>query len=435
MRRTFANIGFLIAVNLLIKPFWIFGVDRVFQNQIGEGAYGAYFALFNFTMLFQIVNDFGIQNYNSRGLARDPGLLSAWLPNFLAAKLALSVVYFALSAAAFLALGYSLREHGPVFGLLLLNQVLISFIFYLRSNLTGLHKFRLDALFSVLDKALMIVFAGSLLYFNAFGLELTVRNFVLAQTLAFAINAALLAAVSTRLAALRSYRPDFALVGKIARESLPFALSIFLMAIYLRMDAIMIERLLGEDGPYETGLYAQSFRIIDALNMAGILFANILLPTYARQLGRGENPARLVVRAAGLMALLVTPVVLLVLFRGQAVISWLYVNDPPESGHIFTTLIFAFAAYNLMHIFSSLLTAAGRLRGLNLLFAAGIVLNFFSNLVLIPSMGARGAALTTACSEWLVLAGVAWLCWKFLRSPEVGGAPPGEPPAMEAEML
>lgn len=415
IRKAIPNIIFLVLVNLLVKPVWIFGIDRVVQNELGETTFGLYFTLFNFSMLFQIFTDFGIQNYNSRAISTDASRMKDHLPNLLLGKLGLSVLYFAFTLIAFRLLGYSFAAHGHMLLLLMVNQVLISFIFYLRSNLAGLHRFKLDALFSVLDKVLMILFAGSLLYFDFTGFELTIERFILAQTAAFAINALLLFAVATRLAGPLSFRPDPALIRAILRDSFPFALSIFLMAVYLRMDAIMIERLLPVDGDYAAGLYAQSFRIIDALNMIGILFANILLPVYARSLAEKQSVKKLLAVAAALMAAFVVPVTIAVALHAQWVIELLYVNSPETSGHIFSILIFSFAAYSFMHIFSSLLTAAGQLRTLNLVFGAGILVNFVSNLVLIPKMGAVGAAWTTSVSEWIVLCCIIFLTFRFLR--------------------
>lgn len=49
MKKKFVtNLAFLIGVNLLIKPFWIFGIDRTVQNSVGAVDYGIYYALFNF---------------------------------------------------------------------------------------------------------------------------------------------------------------------------------------------------------------------------------------------------------------------------------------------------------------------------------------------------------------------------------------------------
>ena len=77
----------------------------------------------------------------------------------------------------------------------------------------------------------------------------------------------------------------------------------------------MIERLLGTDGAYASGIYAQSFRIIDALNMIGILFANVLLPTYARALSENRSVVGLVQKATLWMAGISIPVTLFVFIQ------------------------------------------------------------------------------------------------------------------------
>jgi O-antigen/teichoic acid export membrane protein len=416
LRKTIPNILFLVTVNLLVKPIWIFGIDRVVQNQLGEATYGLYFALFNFSMFFQILNDFGIQNYNSRHIAREPGSLDQYLTSLISAKFGLSLIYILVSVIIFQLLGYHWAEQGRILILLLLNQILISGIFYLRSNLAGLHKFKLDTFFSVFDKILMIAFVGSMLYVNVLHIRLTIYNFILAQTIAFGLNALILLFVVASLARVRSFSLNKALVIKVLRESIPFATSIFLMSIYLRMDTIMIERLLKSDGAYAAGIYAQSFRIIDALNMIGILFANILLPTYARALQEKRPVGRLVRSASAWMACIVFPAILLVLLKGQYIIDLLYIHHPTESGRILTVLIFSFAAYSFMHIYSSLLTAAGKLRRLNIIFAIGIVLNLATNLALIPRLGALGAAITTSCSQGLILLLILVQTRNFMRS-------------------
>ena len=56
------NVILLIFLNLLIKPFWILGIDVGVQNRVGAENYGLYFAVFNFTFLFNMLLDMGITN-------------------------------------------------------------------------------------------------------------------------------------------------------------------------------------------------------------------------------------------------------------------------------------------------------------------------------------------------------------------------------------
>ena len=59
------------ANDFLIKPFWIFGIDRTVQNMIGTEQYGLYYALFNFSFLFNIFLDLGITNFNNRNISQN----------------------------------------------------------------------------------------------------------------------------------------------------------------------------------------------------------------------------------------------------------------------------------------------------------------------------------------------------------------------------
>ena len=49
----------------------------------------------------------------------------------------------------------------------------------------------------------------------------------------------------------------------IIKQSYPFAILILLMSFFNRFDSVFLERLL-EDGKVQVGIYAQSFRILDA---------------------------------------------------------------------------------------------------------------------------------------------------------------------------
>ena len=87
------NLFFLLALNILIKSFWILGIDRSVQNAVSAQDYGVYYALFNFTYLFNIILDFGIVNYNNRMIARHTNLLSKYFARIIPLKIILSLIY------------------------------------------------------------------------------------------------------------------------------------------------------------------------------------------------------------------------------------------------------------------------------------------------------------------------------------------------------
>jgi hypothetical protein len=90
------NLCLLIFLNLLVKPFWMLGVDVGVQNSVGAADYGLYFSIFNFTMLFSMVLDMGTTNFNNRTIARNNQLLEKHLSSIVILRLLLAVIYMAV---------------------------------------------------------------------------------------------------------------------------------------------------------------------------------------------------------------------------------------------------------------------------------------------------------------------------------------------------
>ena len=125
-----SNLFFLLTVNLLVKPFYIFGIDRTVQITVGTESYGVYFALYNFSILFYIVLDLGLTNYNTRTIAQNRERLKAYLPNLLVVKLGLSLLFLGLLFTTAWLLGYSVLKLE-----LLLPLAFLAFFFWIRSCL------------------------------------------------------------------------------------------------------------------------------------------------------------------------------------------------------------------------------------------------------------------------------------------------------------
>ncbi len=109
-----------------------------------------------------ILLDIGITNFNNRNISQHNHLLQKHLSGILTLRLLLAFVYFLFSLSIAYLLGYR-GEQLWILLVLLLNQALISFILYLRSNLAGLHLFKIDSMISVLDRFIMILLCSILL--------------------------------------------------------------------------------------------------------------------------------------------------------------------------------------------------------------------------------------------------------------------------------
>lgn len=422
MQREFLlNILFLVLINLLIKPFFIFGIDLTVQNRLPLGDYGLYFALLNVTYLFQILNDFGIQNFNNRHVSQHPHLLPKYFPNLLFLKFLLSTLYVCVTVLAAWGLaGYGMRDL-PLLLILLLNQVLAQGVLFLRSNISGLGHYRLDSLLSSLDKLLMLATCGVLLWVLPQEV-LSAESFAWAQTLALFGTGLVVAVVLRSKAALRlrpswlhNWRAGRPALVFLFRKSFPYALVILLMTAYTRLDAVLLERLL-PDGRLHADVYAGAYRLLDAANMLGFLFASLLLPMFARMLRRGADVRPLV--SVGFQLIWAGSVALaaLVYFaRADLIHLMMPARANAYRWDTLGLLIWTFVPVSATYIFSTLLTADERLMQMNRFFAAGIAVDVALNLLLIPRYQALGAAAATLATQAFIALGMMGLCLRYFQ--------------------
>jgi len=403
LRRFFVqNIFFLILVNLIVKPLWIFGIDRNVQLAVGHQVYGQYQALLNFSIIFQVLLDFGLQSYNNRAVAQAPHTLRTLFPNILVAKGILSAGYMALIAMLGLVLGY----RGQAFYLLIilgLVQVLNSLVLYLRSNVSAMHRFKTDGLLSVLDRLVMILICSVLLFRDSLAAHFRIEWFIYAQIVSYAITSLAAFFICSRFDRIDWKHYELRKVWVICRNSVPYAVLVFLMAIYMRSDVSLMERLL-HNGQYEAGVYAAAYRLLDvANNITGVLFAGMLLPMFGSMLVR-EEPVRPLIR---LSVDLIVPVAITALitaaFLGHEIMMLqLKGKANVYDGHVFSVLMLAFPAFCINYIYATLLTANGSLKPLIGVASAAVAINLGGNLVLMPHYGALGAAITCCITMYFV---------------------------------
>lgn len=384
-------------LNLLVKPFWLFGIDRSIQLAVGESAYGFYFALFNFSIVFNIILDMGITNYNSRNIAQHQFLLTKHFSNLVVLKFILAFFYAIVSLSIALLLGYRGEQLNMLY-LLMFNQFLVSFILYLRSNITALQMFKTDSIISVADRTLMIAICSYLLWGRISDNPFRIEWFVYAQTVSYIVTA--IVGLVIVLSKAKNFRLNFDMAFNrvMLKQCFPYALLVLLMAFYNRIDAIMIERILPE-GNVDAGIYAQGYRLLDAATMIGYLFAGLLLPIFAFQIKNNDNVAQIVKLA---LMLLIVPAFLLTLgsvFFRYDIIQFLYHHRDPYSVNIFGILILGFVPIATTYIFGTLLTANGSIKQLNITATFSMAINIILNLTLVPRYQATGAAIASFSAQ------------------------------------
>lgn len=414
MKKKFlSNLLLLVVLNLLIKPFWFFGIEVAVQNRVGEEMYGFYFSLFNFAFILNILLDLGITNFNNRAVSRDPSRLDDHLSGIVPLKFILSVFYAIIVFTTGAIIGYSEIQF-RLLAVLVLNQFLSSFILYLRSNISGLQLFRTDSLLSVFDRSLMILINGILLWSSITSEPYQIEWFVYSQTASYTITLAMVLGIVLFHSGKIRLTFNRTVYKKILRQSYPFAILILLMSFFNRVDSVMIERLL-TDGKEQAGIYAQSFRVLDALSQFAVLFAGLLLPMFSRMLKTGEKTEDLVRISSSLLLGVAVAVAVAGFFFNEEIITLMYHETALNSPAIFSILMGGFVFISLSYIYGTLLTANHNLKQLNLLAGATVVLNITLNMLLIPAYKAYGAAIASIASQAFYAIGQVIVAHRMIR--------------------
>jgi len=399
-RKFLLNIVFLLTVSILVKAFWVLGIDRTVQNSVGEAAYGSYFSLFGFSVLFTLLLDMGLSGFNNRAVSADPTRVKLWFGNVLLLRLLLTVAYFAVTLTVALALGYSGRQLSLLL-VLMVNQVMASMILWLRSNISGMQYLFLDSLLSVADRLVMIIICSLLLWGGVTDGPFRIEWFVWAQSAAYFTVMCLALVTVVRMGGVSGVRPDARVLRKIIVTGLPYAVVVFAMTVCWRIDSVLIERLL-PDGALQAGVYAQAFRLFDAFAMIPVMFGGLLLPIMSRELATGGNIKPLASMAGRMLMVPVGVVAVTLASCSGEMLDLLYATPAGGAVTAFTLLMMTLIPVGLIYIYTTMLTAAGRMKRLGIITLSGMVINIVMNLILIPRCQAPGAAWAALCTQSLV---------------------------------
>lgn len=418
MRKQFAaNVLFLLLLNLLIKPFWIFGIDAQVQNTLGNEVYGNYFTMLNLSIIFQILLDIGLQNYNNKTVAQSPNTFYKLFPNIMITKLALSLLYLLLLLITAWSIGYNWQSVALLLYISII-PIINSFYLFFRSNIAAFQLFKTDSLLSILDRLLLIVICGSILYLPYFSYQketFSIYTYIHIQIITLSIACVIAFFIIQHHHKINWRYLHLKKVIGIIKQGLPFAVLIFMMAVYMRIDSIMIERFMGNAA---AGVYGEMFRILDVSNnMSGVLIGGMLLSFFAKHQKDAQMIAKICKLANHSLIPLSIILVLVCFFWSDAILAIVYTNRTGLFEHNLGLLMLAFPFYCLLYIYSTLLTAYGKIRTLTYLSSIACIVSIVGNAIFLPIYKLDAALMVHSTTMALVGISCLYLAIKHTSAP------------------
>jgi O-antigen/teichoic acid export membrane protein len=260
----------------------------------------------------------------------------------------------------------------------------------------------------------MLIILGVLSWVSPFKEHFEIIWLAYGQLAAFSISCAVALIILYKHLGKISIHFSWDYTKKLIRWSLPYALILLSMSAYTRMDSIMIERILDDNG-LESGIYEYGYRFLDAFNMVGYLFAALLLPMYASNLKNNKVINELIDIGLRLMVLITFVGSAAAITYRNEIMKWSHSEATPYYGEIMIYLMLSFIVLSLAYIFGSLIMASNKLRNLNILLLSGVILNFALNMYFIPDEHALGAAKATLITQTLMAAGQIILVFNLME--------------------
>lgn len=396
-----SNLIFLLGLNIPIKALWILYIDRKVYNHanVGQEIYGEYASILSFTIIFQFLLDLGVSNFNNRSIAQDPKKISLYYPNILLIKLLLTIVYL----VTLFIIAYSLDFNEKsifLLKLIAISQTLNIFIYFNKSNLSGLHLFRVDSIFSVLDRFIASALCV-LTFFNILPIEFDIEWYVIFQMIGYFISAIISTSIIFKKIDFSLFKFDIKLTTNIIKEAFPFTILGILMILYSRSDIVMINELLGEEGAVQAGVYAGAYKLLDAGSMVCFLFASLLLPIFSKLIADKESIKPIINFTFKSLIIPVSIFSIVASFSSVFIMNNMYISAESSMYQTFSILIFSFIPLACQYTFGTLLTAGNYIKILNWSAGFGFMLNILLNIYLIPKYGALGAATATIITQSL----------------------------------
>lgn len=369
-------------------------------QSLGATRFGQYMFALSFTLLFNALGDLGLSTVFTREVSRAPGHVREWLRACLTLKLGFSVIVLvAVPLAARFGPGgsESLALVMPIVIGMLLNSTALLFDGLLRAagraGRSGMN-LTLQSVAALACGALLLRLGlGPLAGAYAFLVGAIVRSlsaFVWSRDL------------WRRDAVPATLAPATVRYGMLIREAFPLALSGIFIALYFRIDSVVLRTLRGDQA---VGLYAGAYRMFEAFAMLAVTFRTVLFPFMARTAdGPGGSLAVLCRKSIRLHLLFTFGVAVFFTFEAPAIVRVVLGPGYAAAAPALAILMWALPGSYMADTLLFLLTAQRR-QSLGT-WAVGITaaFNVTLNLLLVPHLSFLGSSAATVASEWLSFA-------------------------------
>ena len=394
LRRVVSNASWIVTDRLIRLGVGFF-VGVWVARSLGPSGYGTLSFGLAWTALFASAAKLGLDEIVVRELVARPESASRTLGSAAALRVTGAVTVVVISLLAYLAFyGGADREQLLVVVLVgSANLFLTSDVidWWLRSRVEWRFAFRARVLAFALSTAAKV----TLLAVGAGVVWIASVTLVDAAFLAVFYTVELLRHPSR----VKQWKPTWTRARELLSDSWPAIISSLAVMIYMRIDQIMIEAMMGDS---DVGIYSAAVRLSEVWYVIPVAISSSLTPRVVNARSRGlVQYHRSLIGLIAFLFWVSVAVALVVTMLGPQVLVLLFGPAYQAAGPVLQVHFWAGVFVAMGVAISRWFLAENRLRVSLYRSLAGMAVNVCLNLILIPAIGLVGAALATILSQFV----------------------------------
>lgn len=379
----------------------------VLTRYLGAPGYGAFTTATGFLQFFGILVDFGLTLTATQMISEPDADEPRIIGNIFTLRLISGVVFFGIAALAGLLMPYPTEVK---------TAIAIGSLAYLAMTQS-------NALLGIFQKYLKMERAAIT---EVLGRIALVVMIILTATLGWGLRGAIVALITANTVQFFSgyifaqrivpfrWRFEPAFARQVLRRSWPIGLSIAFNLVYLRGDIVILSLFRDQT---EIGLYGAAYKVLDVITVIPMMFMGLVLPILVEAWKRAdlETFRRRMQKAFDFSALVALPLAGGAFVLGRKIMMFVAGTEFRASGDLLAILIVAALALFFSGLYGHTIVAIGKQRQVIWAYGLNALLSMIGYLILIPRVGAVGAAWVTVFSEVFIAILLFILTYHFTR--------------------
>jgi O-antigen/teichoic acid export membrane protein len=371
------------------------GIVRIFvllliTRQFGPAEFGRLALVISVTEIFKVMADIGLDTISIRRFSLHRRLSPRIMDVVLTLKLMTATAGYLLSLIIFWTLYHSTS------GVILLSICALSIYTNLLINAFSSYFQATLKISDIIGSTIIGTTSYIILTLICLYYHLAIEMFALAIPAGEMVTLVLTLKVYRTIHPIR-FRFNRKIAMSLFRESIPAGLSALIVVVYLKLDNVLIGKIIGEQG---VGEYAVAYRLTEPMLL---IFSSLSISLYA-SLSKYRNAYDLSAAKAFFIKLLKPVIisglgiaVLFSIFSGP--ITSIFSNSYKSTAFVLEILSWSILFKAINPQLSAFITARGKYRLMMTISATNLVVNIAANLTLIPIYGIRGAAMAVVITE------------------------------------